>query len=161
MTKNYQSLQATYFPNNATVCNGDPTIYADLIWVDGVISQAALDAEWLNYLKGTRYVEIDTKTGQLIAEGFTWDSKVFSLSINAQINWSNLPNLPDSIFPLSISTINDEEVYTLSLANKMNFYYTAVNGKNGPLQSGNTLKAQITACADEACVNSIVDNRMP
>jgi hypothetical protein len=114
----------------------------------------------LEELKHIRYTEIDMTTGILISQGFVFAGKTFSLSTNAQINWSNLPNLPDVVFPLAISTINDEEIYELSLANKMNFYYSAVNGKNGPLQSGNALKAQITACVDEACVNSIVDTRI-
>lgn len=112
----------------------------------------------LQELKNIRYVEIDMTTGMLIDQGFTFDGSTFSLSISAQVNWSNLPSLPDSIFPLNIST-KDENTYILTLANKMNFYYTAVNGKNGPLQSGNLLKAQIYACTDEACVNAVIDNR--
>jgi len=114
----------------------------------------------LQELKNLRYQEIDSTTSYLIAQGFTFAGYTFSMSVNAQINWSNLPNLPESVFPLHVSTLNDEEIYYLSFANKMNFYYTAVSGKNGPLQSGNDLKTLITACVDEACVNSIVDNRI-
>jgi hypothetical protein len=158
MVKNYQELQAVYYPNNPTTCNGDPTIYADLIWLDQPISQAALDNDFLDYLKKARYVEIDTKTAQLIGAGFPWDGHTFSMSINAQINWSNFPNLPDAIFPLNIMDIL-ENLYVLSLANKTNFYLTALNFKNTQLQSGSVLKAEIHACTDVACVNAIIDNR--
>lgn len=112
----------------------------------------------LEELKEIRYTEIDMRTQELIKEGFVFDGKTFSMSLTAQINWSNFPNLPDALFPLTIIDIV-ETPYILSLANKMNFYYSALNGKNGPLQSGGVLKATIKACADEACVTAIIDNR--
>jgi hypothetical protein len=133
-------------------------VYADLVWVNGQISQNDLDANWLDFLKNARYVEIDKKTGELILKGFLWDFKTFSMSTNAQINWSNFPNLPDSLFPLNIMDIL-EDTYVLQLANKINFYLTALNYKNTQLQSGSVLKVQIKACNDETCINSIIDNR--
>jgi hypothetical protein len=133
-------------------------VYADLVWVNGQISQNDLDANWLDFLKHARYTEIDTKTGQLITLGFPWDGHTFSMSVNAQINWSNFPNLPDGLFPLNVMDIL-EDVYILQLANKTNFYLTALNYKNTQLQSGSALKTQIKACADEACVNAVIDNR--
>lgn len=112
----------------------------------------------LEELKDIRYVEIDMRTQELIAQGFAFDGHTFSMSLTAQITWSNFPNLPDGLFPLTIIDIL-EAPYVCSLANKMNFYFSALNAKNGPLQSGGVLKATIKACADEACVNAIIDNR--
>lgn len=112
----------------------------------------------LDELKDIRYVEIDMRTQELIKAGFVFDSKTFSMSLTAQINWSNFPNIPDVLFPLTIIDIL-ESPYVCSLANKMNFYYTALNSKNTALQSGGVLKATIHACADEACVTAIIDNR--
>lgn len=112
----------------------------------------------LDELKDIRYAEIDMRTQELVTQGFPFDGHTFSMSLTAQINWSNFPNLPDALFPITIIDIL-ETPYVCSLANKMNFYYTALNAKNGPLQSGGVLKATIHACADEACVNAIIDNR--
>jgi len=112
----------------------------------------------LQEIKDIRYNEINLRTQELIAMGFPFDGHTFSMSFTAQINWSNFPNLPDQLFPLAIMDIN-ENLYTLSLANKTNFYLSAVNYKNAQLQSGSVLKAQVTACTDEACVLAIVDNR--
>lgn len=112
----------------------------------------------LDELKDIRYAEIDMNTQDLISKGFPFAGHTFSMSITAQINWSNFPNLPDTLFPLTIMDIV-EQPYVCSLANKMNFYYSALNGKNQYLQSGGVLKAQIFACADEACVTAIIDNR--
>jgi hypothetical protein len=112
----------------------------------------------LDELKNIRYTEIDIRTQQLILAGFPWDGLTFSMSTSAQINWSNFPNLPDALFPLPIMDIT-ETLYMLALADKTNFYLSALNYKNTQLQSGSVLKAQIKACADEACVNAIIDNR--
>jgi len=112
----------------------------------------------LEELKNIRYVEIDQRTGELIALGFLFDGHTFSMSTSAQINWSNFPNLPDQLFPLPVMDIT-ETLYMLDLANKTNFYLSALNYKNTQLQSGSILKGQIKACTDDACVNAIIDNR--
>lgn len=112
----------------------------------------------LDELKDIRYKEIDENTQYLISKGFQFGGHTFSMSLTAQINWSNFPNLPDALFPLTIIDIS-EQPYVCALADKMNFYYSALNGKNQYLQSGGVLKAQIFACADEACVTAIIDTR--
>lgn len=112
----------------------------------------------LEELKQIRYVEIDLRTRELIEAGFSFDTHTFSMSTNAQINWSNFPNLPDGLFPLSIMDDVDD-VYILSLANKTNFYLSALGFKNGILQSGSVLKTQVKACTDDACVLAVMDNR--
>lgn len=112
----------------------------------------------LEELKNYRYQQIDNKTSELIAQGFVFDGHTFSMSTNAQINWSNFPNLPDELFPLNVMDI-DEDIYSLALADKLNFYLGALNHKNTQLQSGSTLKAQIKAAVDIPAVNAIIDNR--
>jgi len=158
MEKNYQELQVQYFPNNPTNCNGNPTVYEDLIWTEEQISKQQLDDVWLGFLKNHRYVEIDNRTAELINIGFTFDGHIFSMSLTAQINWSNFPNLPDQLFPLNVVDAN-ESTYVLALANKLNFYFSALNYKNQFLQSGGVLKAEIKACTTAEEVNAIIDNR--
>lgn len=87
--------------------------------------------------------EIDKRTQELIFEGFTFNNLRWSLSINAQINWSNLPQMPEFIFPLNIQDM-DGINYVLSYEERMNFYYTAMAAKNTHLQSGNALKTQVS-----------------
>lgn len=112
----------------------------------------------LDELKEIRYTEIDMRTQEIIKGGFLFDGHIFSMSITAQINWSNFLNIPDVLFPLNVMDVS-ENVYICTLANRVDFYYAALNWKNEALQSGALLKGQIKACADEACVNAIVDNR--
>lgn len=91
---------------------------------------------------------VDTKTQLLIFKGFYFAELTWSLSITAQINWSNLPNLtqeffnryPDGLMPL---LSKEDKVYFLSFDKRMDFYFAAVDGKNNPLQSGGLLKYKI------------------
>ena len=64
------------------------------------------------------------------------------MSISAQINLSNIFNIPDGLFPLPYST-KDEKLYSLALENRQNFYLTALNFKNTAIQEGTTLKQQV------------------
>jgi hypothetical protein len=88
---------------------------------------------------------VDERTTDNIFVGFTFDSKVFSMSLTAQINWSNLLNIPQVMFPLVVMSKTDES-YSLSYANVQNFYLSALGHKNNCLQSGNTKKESIKNC---------------
>lgn len=88
---------------------------------------------------------IDNHSQNKIFEGFIYDNKRFSLSLSAQINWSNLLFLPESFFPVNLST-KDDDVYSLTYVNVQDFYNAALNGKNTPLQEGNVLKQQVKNC---------------
>jgi hypothetical protein len=112
----------------------------------------------LDELKKVRCKEIDLRTSELIEEGFVFDGRTFSMSINAQINWSNFPNLPEYVFPLVVIDKNDES-YSLSLNNKLNFYLSALSFKNSKLQTGGALKIQINNCSDEESVLAVIDDR--
>ena len=76
----------------------------------------------LEEIKNIRYNEIDLNTKYLISKGFVFGVNTFSLSITAQINWSNILNIPDQLFPLNVVD-KDENLFVLELNNKMNFVY--------------------------------------
>lgn len=88
---------------------------------------------------------IDNRSQNKIFEGFLFDDKRFSLSLSAQINWSNLLFLPQGFFPINLSA-KDDDIYVLTYSNVQSFYNAALNGKNTPLQEGNVLKQQVKSC---------------
>jgi hypothetical protein len=109
------------------------------------------EQEKINYYKSIETLENykkqlidlqDKKTEDLILSGFTFDGSLFSLSINAQINWSNLLNIPQQMFPLNLST-KDDNIYVLNFNNVQSFYFTALGKKSEYLQSGNDVKKRI------------------
>jgi hypothetical protein len=87
---------------------------------------------------------IDKKTEETIFSGFTFDGGLFSMSLSAQINWSNLFFIPDGMWPITLSYKDDTGTYQLSLANRANFYGSALLHKNTALQTGTILKTSVT-----------------
>ena len=88
---------------------------------------------------------VDENTASLIVSNpMTFDGNNFSMSLQAQINWLGINQIPDAYFPYNIKTTANT-FYSLSAVNKLPFFLTAVGTKNGWLQSGNDLIAQIDA----------------
>jgi len=102
--------------------------------------------------------QIDKRTQELIFEGFSFAGLHWSLSINAQSNWSNLPKMPEFAFPLNMQDMDGTD-YVLSYEERMNFYYTAMAAKNTHLQSGNALKTQVSELTNIEEILNFVDPR--
>jgi len=151
--------EPTVLPDNPTdtLRAGSVSItVTDIRQADGTKIVASL----INY-KGLRYIEIDKRTGELISAGFTYATKQFSLSLNAQINISALNQSKDLLtYPVNYNTLNDEDEYDVIDATDMgNMYMTALATKKGMIDSGTALKQQIRAAIDEAGVDAVIDNR--
>jgi len=115
--------------------------------------------ETLPEQKTKRKIDIDVRTKSLIADGFTYDSKGFSLSIEAQANWLGIKSLESLLtFPMEITADNDA-AYSLTSVNVDAFVSAAVAAKQGHLDSGRTLKVSIDAAADQTALDAIVDSR--
>jgi len=114
----------------------------------------------LTELKVYRYAEIDNNTGKLVGNGFTYASKQFSLSQNAQINISALDHTRDDValtYPITYNTIDDLDTYSVIDATDLHtMYLTALATKKAMIDSGSTLKQ---STVDIAAVNAIIDNR--
>lgn len=117
----------------------------------------------LDEYKQLKHDEIDAKTDDLIVAGFTYDSVVFSLSRNAQINWDNVKNnKSEYVFPLTISALNNDP-YSLTDAN-VTAFWQAKNDKlhhltTGRVTTGRDLNETVFDAADEAAVDAVVDTR--
>lgn len=115
----------------------------------------------LDEFKIFRYEEIDARTEELIALGYTYDSVQFSLSQNAQINLIGLDNIRDELtYPITYNNIDDTATYSIADATTIhNMYLQALGVKKAHLDSGTALKDQIRAAVDRSAVEAIVDNR--
>lgn len=99
------------------------------------------DLTTLAGIKSHAFKIIDKACIDGIFAGFEYDSKIFSMSISAQINWSNLMILPETSYPLNINTKDDNESISLTYANRAFFYGSALTHKNNHLQLANTRKS--------------------
>jgi len=117
------------------------------------------DAADLPANKHARHVEIDERTVELINGGFAHDSKVFSLSEPAQINWLGLVvKEADLTWPVEITT-KDDEAYSLIQTDLPTFTNTAMGTKQAHMDSGRALKVSTNAAVDQAALDAIVDTR--
>lgn len=113
-------------------------------------------------LKAQRYTDIDDKTKELIAAGFTHATKTFSLSMAAQRNWTDLKNSDDAgwiTYPEPVSTKDDNEHSLADSAALVAFCKDASDKPREHLKSGRDLKVSINDAVDTAAVDAIVDTR--
>lgn len=125
--------------------------------LDAVI--AAHDPSPLSVYKAAKNAAIDAKTQALIRQGFTFDGRSFSLSVNAQMNWSGLKTFEGLLsWPVAITT-NDDSEYSLSQANLTAFTGTGLGTVSAHYGSGRALKLQVNAATSKTEVDAVVDNR--
>lgn len=117
----------------------------------------------LDNCKKMKFESIDNRTAELIAEGFLYASKTFSLSSSAQTNILALDNSrldPAITYPIKYNTIDDNDVYELIDADDVHsMYLTALAVKKGHLDSGTALKDQVRAATTNEECDAVVDNR--
>ena len=120
-------------------------------------------SECVDHCKAKKYVEIDTRTEELISFGYTYQEKQFSLSANAQTNILALfstRNEPEFSYPVRYNTIDDTDYYDITDATDLkNMYLTALATKKGHVDSGTALKDQVRAATTEEEIEAITDNR--
>lgn len=100
--------------------------------------------------------ELDKKTERQIAAGFVFQGITFSLSLPAQINISNLPNIPEAAFPFPYLGKN-EEYYELAYADVTAFYLTALNTIKTIRINNGAVKTQVLACTTTVELDAIKD----
>lgn len=126
-------------------------------WVKDSIIQGLNLAEYKAY----RIEQINTKTGELVALGYTYKGYTFPLSSNAQDNLLGMITAKDYLtYPINLNNIDDTAIYQIqNVADLTNLYLTALATKKARLDSGTALKSQINAAVDELAVSQIIDNR--
>lgn len=102
---------------------------------------------------------VDEWTSNSIKEGFKFDNHLFSMSENAQINWSNIRNLPESVFPLTLGC-KDNNVYVLTYEKLNDFYNTSLMFKMSLLKRGTDVKQQILGCTKVSEVLDVLETNI-
>lgn len=125
--------------------------------------KAVADAAPLGNAKLVRTMQVDEKTPKLIEAGFTYASKAFSLSENAQRNWSRLmvrSQLGTLIYPVRISTTDSNIEHSLADAAEVQaFFETLDDAIQAHLQSGRDLKVRIQTAATQGALDGVTDDR--
>jgi hypothetical protein len=113
--------------------------------------------EYMHY----RSEEVNTRTGELIAQGYSYSGLIFPLSSNGQINLTAIFSTRDFIpYPVTFNNIDDTKIYNIVDASDVfNIYMTALGTKKAHLDSGTALKIQIESSTTDAEIAAIIDNR--
>jgi hypothetical protein len=152
-----RKTQIEVIHNDGDLLSGDKTT------LDTVVSDHKVNASVrsLDISKESRKEEIDRKTRNLIAEGFTYSAKVFSMSANAQSKWHALhADRANHTYPVVILTMDETDEVSLADTLAVEAFYTAmVTEVRGHIDSGATLKKSIRDAADQAAIDAVVDGR--
>jgi hypothetical protein len=121
------------------------------------------DSEYLDEIKIAKCANIKTRTDELIAQGYSYSSKTFSLSLVARIELIGLHQLrsdPAITYPIKWNTLDESSVFNLTNSDDMHaFFLTAFGTYRSITDSGTSLKDQVRAASTIAEVNEIVDER--
>jgi len=141
------------------------TEYHQKVSGDGTDISHYVLVENLDAYKESRYKQIDDKTAKLISNGFSYDDKQFSMSMQAQMNWNRLRVsiltgvLTALDFPQNVATI-DDKVYTINTITEASDFFAAyANRLEQRLRSGRMLKTSIRQSTTKAEIDAITDDR--
>lgn len=146
-----------------TRIRGKPPYYHRKVSGDGTAIGHYSQIGKLKAYKRQRFDEIDDRTDELIAEGFTYNTKVFSWSVKAQSKLAGLHQVRNDgalVYPYKWNTIDD--IGMISIANAVDlhtFYMTGLATYWAHVDSGTALKIQIRSATTKAEVDAVVDTR--
>jgi len=130
---------------------------------DQTILTACVTQHMLEAAKQKRYAEIDAHTDELVAQGFIFAGKVFSLEPDAQTNIIGLDmarNEAAMVYPINYGARNSGDYLTIPDAATMHgLYLTALGTKRAWLDSGQSLKVAIFETTTVAAALAVVDPR--
>ena len=163
MVKNYMKLLAVNHHGVSASCDGDTSVYANIIWNGPSVQKSVLDDEYLPLLKKEKCLMVDERTNELIEVGFVYNGNVFSLSDEAQMNWVALKQadtLGFLTYPVGISTKDDREHILVDTVDLVAFYVVGLATIKAVIDSGRILKVLINDAVDEVVIDSIQDTRV-
>ena len=125
-----------------------------------MVTKETLDSQYLSLYKAKKNASIDLRTGELIEQGFTYNSILFTSSETAQKNWLAMDQLKDGLsYPFPITT-NDDNEYLLQDATEVRTFVLVLMGTiETHYASGRNLKVQVNNAISVAEVDAVVDNR--
>jgi hypothetical protein len=141
--------------------NQERTAYEQSLIDNAAAISAWKDAMELPALKPMKIGAIDQRTQEVIARGFIFAGKTFSLSANAQLTLLGTFNARTALtYPVRWNTIDDTDTYELQDQTQVEaMYAAAVAAVRLALDSGTALKDQVRAASTSAALDAIVDTR--
>lgn len=123
----------------------------------------AHDPDSLGWQKLAKTVAIDKNTEELISAGFAHSGVTFSLSLEAQINWSSVKSAGAAAalaYPYPVASADDKAYHEFANeAEMITAATTAIGTKEGHISTGGVLKKAVVDAANQADLDAVVDKR--
>lgn len=129
---------------------------------DETTQAATVAAHGLKAAKWFKGLAVDRRTTELIAGGFTYATKQFSLSLPAQINWMDAlvaSGAAGFSYPYPVATLDNNYYLAADEAEMILIATAARDRRSWAVATGVALKKPIKDAADQAALDAVVDER--
>lgn len=111
--------------------------------------------------KASKFAEIDGRTSELIADGFSHGGETLSLSASARDSWLGLKlDKAAVVYPVVINSLDDSTTISIADTAAVDALFTAARQKRREhIDSGRALKDSIRAATTLAEVRAVADSR--
>lgn len=162
---NYMRLIGEHFPTVGATCEGDPSVYGSIVWVDGdaLPTQAALDAKYLDEYKQAKIAELSAACAYDIVNGFQSDAdglhaqaRWYDSAPEDQVNLMGSVTVGDAMLYPSRDTQSGAKVYVSHT--HLQLQQVLRDGRDiklAKLQSFTTKQATVMAATDTAGVDAV------
>jgi len=154
-------------PNPVSITSDGRVSFADPLDVSletalyGVMDAHTIDV--LAKAKRAKDKQIDMRTDQLIAGGFMYAGKAFSLTLEAQMKMVGIYSVKDHpalTYPIRWNSLDDTTYHDMAdAADLEGFYLTGLSTMRGYVDSGTALKDLVRDADSVEAVEDIEDNR--
>ena len=148
---------------NVSIAFSDDLTPGEVTTLDGVVSSCIAAFSPLPVVKQAKIACIDARTDELIAEGFVYQGKQFSLSLPSQakmMGTHQVRNDSQLVYPIKWNNIDDTDYYNIqNPADLDGFYFTGLGTVRAHLDSGSDLKDLVNQATTVAEVEAVVDPR--
>jgi D-alanyl-D-alanine carboxypeptidase len=159
----YSTTDWVHNPDQELIDSGYWKVSGDSIVAMTQEEKDELDAALLDAAKERRYTEIDSRTEELINQGFLFSSLVFSLSPGAQAKLMGVNQVRGNAnveYPIHWNTKDDKQTRDIEDADDMlSFYLTAVGTYRAHVDAGTVLKNQVREKTTIEEVEAVEDTR--
>lgn len=136
---------------------------SQLITLQGCIDVVNNPTVQLQEAKQAKFEQIDKKTNEIIARGFTWDGVLLSLSLPAQTRLNGIYAMrddPPGGYPVIWNSLDDNSFVTLNNAVDTTSMHDAAGDRlRTVVDSGTVIKEEVRQATTVAEVDAIVDPR--
>lgn len=117
----------------------------------------------IRFARAKRFAEFEARTVELLAQGFTYDGRTFSLLLEARSEAAGLylaKDEPETTYPVRVNTLDELEAIDLGDSEQVKKFYLTMASAHRAHRDGETrLKDAVRAATSLGDVSAVLDER--